>query len=98
MTEERSQYIVTRNVTLTPEKIVSLRRIELYDALDELTSLMPPTDEGMTEQTLRKMRHRCGAVINLLYQCSEAVATRDGFSACQSIGPDVALPVGGQGR
>ena len=38
MTEERSPYIVTRNVTRTPEKIVSLRRIELYDALDGHTA------------------------------------------------------------
>lgn len=75
--------------TITQEQLVTLRRIELYDALDELTSLMPPTDEGMTEQTLRRMRHRCGALINLLYQCSEAVATRDGMGNCQSIGPDV---------
>ena len=84
--------------SITAHDLVQQRNVELGEAISELIRAYQYGPNLYTGRTIAQL-HRINADVGrAIDQLGAAVATRDGFSACQSIGPDVALPVGGQGR
>lgn len=88
MTETRSHYIVTRNVTITPEFVAAMRLVELGDTADEFTSAIPPSIDTCTGADVLRLRRRHATVGRAIDQLGAAVATRDGYGCSMSDGPD----------
>jgi hypothetical protein len=71
------------------DELVEKRLDEIWRAHHDFTEAMPDDADGCTGESVLRLYARIAEQRRAIDQLGAAVATRDGFGNCQSIGPDV---------